>query len=304
MPAKKRAAPAKKKPIHSKPGFVAHCVPYVRFVFPGEVTPPPPAKSLSALLETIQSRGDIIATERFEGHPEAWAGILAEELIGWLESRAGEGCAQAQAAIVGVAEKASGAFWWSLLQGHENAVMKARRSVQIPGWVSLNPELAAFTQTKLKEIGQGAECPQPMQREAKQKRSRRDVSKGKNRLVDHLWQFITGYRRNLHLKLLEIPHDHPELHERIREMLALPELENSLPTITAWHKVGLKIVMDWTDNAPEIHEAFNRPPLAEIVRPMQGASIAKDLLSAWKSLARETSMIESASENTPQGCNS
>ena len=293
MPAKKKPASTTAKLIHSDPGLVAHCVPYEPFHFPGMATPPPPSLAIPALVESIQSRGSTIGRKRFEGHSETWAGILVKELIDWLAARAGEGSKHAQAGIADIARQAVSRHTWSLSEGHEPTLSRARTQPEIPGMVSLNPEHTAIWQAKLREAGQGSETPVPMERAPKAKRSTRDISAGKHRLVAALFDYISAYRRHTFIKAFEVPKDHPELHERIREMLALPEFGNDPKIITAWHKVAYQIVKESTAQAPETHPVFNRPPLDEMNRAHTRSSISTDLKTAWEALAREKSRIES-----------
>jgi len=293
MPAEKPKASSFGDAIDHEAELVASLAPYVPFAFPGDGMPPAAAKTIPALLDSIQFYAEAIGRKRFEGISEAYVGILAEKLVQWLEARAGEGSDSAQAAIVGTARTATKAHWWSLMQGHETTLKAAQRAADIPGWVSLNPELSASTRHKLEEIGQGSKTPVPMTRPEKAKKSSRDVTLGKHRLVANLWEYVMNYRRHCAIQVFEIPLDHPSLNVRIREMLALPDLIDEPKVITAWHKVGLKIVKDWTDGKPENHPDFNRPPLDEMNRPLAKSSIAQDLNSAWKQLARKKSMIES-----------
>lgn len=122
MPAKKRTAPAKKEPIHAEPGIVAACVRYERFVFPGETLRVIPAESIPDLLEMIQFHAKAIGAERCEGHSEAWAGMLAQKLVQWLASRAGEGSDHAQVSLVDISREAVKWHSWSLHQGHEKTI--------------------------------------------------------------------------------------------------------------------------------------------------------------------------------------
>lgn len=289
MSAKKKIAPASKKSIYSDPGLVAHCIRYEPFNFPGTATPPPPAMPVPALVETIKNRADTINRQRFEGHSEVFALFLVNDLLNWLASRAHEGSLHAQTAIADVAGNAVDFHSWSLLQGHEPTLSRARKRPSIPGNISLNPELTAHWQAILKEVGQGTETPVPMERRHGKKVSTRDISRGNHRLVSALFDYISSYRNHGIIKAMKIPHDHPELHDRIKEMLALKGLEDEPKIVTEWHKVGYKIVMDWTNKSPELHEAFNRPPLNEMYRPQTRSSISADLRTAWKKLASEMS---------------
>lgn len=157
--------------------------------------------------------------------------------------------------------------------------------------MSLNPEHTAYWQSKLEEIGQGSETPVPMKRGENEKRSRRDITHGKHQLVSALFDYMSAHRRNSYLKAFEIPHDHPEIPARIREILELEDFTTAPAVVKAWHKVGYKIVKDWTKEAPESHEAFKRPPLNVMNGINVKSPVSTGLLEGWEALAREQSRI-------------
>ena len=277
------------------PGLVADVFRYLPFHFPGEPIPPPSSLPLATLGDHIRQRAAMIEKPRFEGLPEYWAGALAGELMNWMAGRAAGGSEHAQAGIVELARKAVDWHSWSLSQGHETTCKCARKTPDMPGRVSLNPEVTADWQALLERIGQGSETPVPMKRAANEKRSKRDVYGANHRLVAHLFEYMEGYRTNGIAAAFGIPSNHPEIPARVREILSLDPLKSKGETWKAWHKLGFKIVKDFTRGHPATHEVFERPALSELMNPTGKGKprLTRDLPAAWKALARAKSSLES-----------
>lgn len=302
-----KAKPAPKKSAKHQPpvgqmtkadalrGIVADVYRYRPFVFPGEPVPPPAPLPLVDLCEHVRQRAAYIEKPEFEGLSEVWAGALASELLKWLAGRAAEGSKHAQAELVDIAGKAVDWHSWSLHQGHEVTLKRARKTPDMPGRVSLNPEQTADCQVWLERIGQGSETPVPMKRAEGERRSKRDVYGANHRLVAYLWQYMEGYRTNGIAVAFGIPSNHPAIPARVREILLLPPFGMKGEAWKAWHKTGLKIVKDFTGGNPATHEAFKRPALSGLMNLTgQGKlTLTRDLHAAWKALASSKSSLES-----------
>ena len=275
------------------PGLVESIYYYRPFPFPGDHILTPTPILLAALTELIRRRADWIEKPRFEGLSEVWAAALAGELLDWLAGRSAEGSKYAQGALVELSGKAVDWHSWSLHQGHELTLMRARKTPTIPGRVSLNPEVTADCQAWLESIGQGSETPVPMKRSEKEKKRKRSVYGATHRLAAFLYEYMEGYRKNDIARALGIPSDHPEIPARVREILALPPLESQGEPWKAWHKVGLKIVNDFTQHDPASHEAFKREGLSSLMNLTgQGKhTLTRDMPPAWKALANEISSL-------------
>lgn len=286
----KAVLPAETNGLPLWPGLVADLYRYRPFIFPGEIIPPPPPMPLAVLGELVRERAAMIEKPRFEGLPEFWAGALAGELLEWLAGRATAGSEHAQAGIVKLARKAVDWHSLGISQGHETTLECARNAPDMPGRVSLNPEVTADWQALLERIGQGSENPVPTKRG-----KRRNVFGANHRLVNWLWQYMEGYRNHAVAKVVGVQSNHPEIPGRVREILLLPALGLKGDAWKKWHKVGMEIVNDATEGKPAEHEAFKSPGLASLIvnRDAQCKSpLARDLHAAWKALASSKSSLE------------
>lgn len=269
-------------------GLVADLYRYKPFIFPGMPTPPPAPLPLVSLGELVRERAAAIEKNRWEGLSEYWAAALASSLIDWLAGRAAEGSKHAQAELIPLSCKAVDWYSWSLSQGHEKTLESARKSPDMPGRVSLNPEVTADWQALLERIRQGSETPVPMN-----ERNRRNVYGANHFLAASLFQYMEDYRNHGIAKVFSIPSDHPEIPERIREILLLPPLGLKDEAWKKWHKIGMKVVKDATRENPATHEAFNRPALSSLMNLTgQGKhTLTRDLPAAWKALASSKSSL-------------
>ncbi len=272
------------------------------FPFPGTPGLAPVPLSLAHLAEMIRLRAGGIENPTVEGMAEFHAARLVVSLVDWLAGRSAEGSRDAQASLVELSDKAVERYLWSLSEGHEVTRMRARMTPDIPGRMSLNPEVSAHWQEFLKSIRQGSETLVPMKRPPGAKQSKREVTKAQNRLVALLYDFMEGYRRNGHAQLLKIPPDHAAIPELGRKILKLPPFDKT--TFPKWHSVGLKIVKHYTKGNPHTHEAFQRHPLRELnpsgpVNPSKGKDpgkrnavrIPQDLRKGWEALAMAKSAL-------------
>jgi|GEM_PF-5689000 len=266
------------------------------FPFPGMPDLAPVPVPLAELAEMIRARAGRIEKPLLEGLAEFHAGRLVVSLVEWLAGRSGEGSKDAQASLVELSGKAVDWYLWSLRQGHEVTTNHARKTPDIPGRMSLNPELSAHWQEFMEGIGQGAETLVPMKQPPGTKRSKRDVRLAQHRLVAVLYDFMEGYRRNGHARLLKIPPDHAAIPGIGRVILALPPF--GVSTFKQWHGVGFKIVKHYTNGNPATHEAFKRAPLRDLNQSgkdpggRNARRLAQDLRAGWQALARAKSALD------------
>lgn len=295
---KPRRAAKKAKPAPDlEPELVAEVYQLpTEFPFPGKPDLAPVPVSLADLAETIRARAGTIENPRMEGMAEWAAGRLAVSLVEWLAGRSAEGSRDAQASLVELSDTAVQWYLWSLREGHEVTTKRARMVPDIPGRMSLNPEVSAHWQEFLEGIRQGAETLVPMKRTPGATKSKRNVTLAQHRLVSALHDFMEGYRHNGNARLLKIPPDHAGIPKLGRDILSLPPFGKA--TFPEWHRVGLKIVKHYTKGNPRTHEAFARHPLRDL-NPSgkdpggrNARRIPQDLRAGWKALAMSKSALD------------
>lgn len=164
---------------------------------------------------------------------------------------------------------------------------------EMPGWISEAHREEMSTLSGQLQVR--SKYPFPLAQKGK-RGNKFKIHDAKHALVDALYGHIERYRSlKSSLKRSPATHSKYSLHELVKEMIQLPPLKTG--TANQWHKTGLKILKDATENHLLGHSAFKAGGRYAALKELNGKGdslLPTRLLEAWKIRAREMERISAA----------
>ncbi len=229
-----------------------------RFWLPGDPdeSPPPPEYFegwVNLCLQNLAGRKE----ERWgELERVIWASSMASNLIRWLFSCAWHGDEAAQGQAADVAREATRCFIILARKEVPGLMPRVRLWPELPGWISISPEVAKGMESLCKQLKQGEQFPFPLSQEGKQGKPLK-ITEAHHSLVDALHGYIEGYRRAAVATLGDgflIWSKEYHLHPLVLKMLKMPPL--SCATTAEWRAMAKEVLLDSANGNPLEHPAF------------------------------------------------